>query len=498
MYLVRVYLRPPERVWASVITAKAIYAGVSMSERIAPIRAAIDIGSNTIHIVVARSLPDDLNIIADEQEVVRIGESVTATGAISPEKREEALTTLCRYRALAGQYTSEPVLVVATEAIRQATNNAEFLAAVKERAGLEAIIVDGDVEATLTFYGATYELLKEPGAPAQIGVTAQDMQITWRASFPIGSGWLHDRYLPADPPARDDLHVALVFLHTYLQGINVRPRPPALIVTGGSANSLLHLVRRAFGLEEDMWRLTHDDLLRCEGLLSALTAEEVSRRYEQPLARTRILPAGALIVRAMMERLRLDEIRVSPHGIREGVLLARARYGEDWLAQVQRSAVASKRKRKARKGEGQEESFIDSGRRLLVERTQKMLEWRAAVLKDEDIENVHKMRVASRRLRAVLDAYESACDPKHFKKVYRQVKKIADMLGQVRDTDVTNAHLQQQLEQVPEDERAGVQWLIARLAEYRKKRQASLETFLRELDEDALLRQVRSCLHNKV
>ncbi len=127
-----------------------------------------------------------------------------------------------------------------------------------------------------------------------------------------------------------------------------------------------------------------------------------------------------------------------------------------------------------------------------------MLEWRAAVLKDEDIENVHKMRVASRRLRAVLDAYESACDPKHFKKVYRQVKKIADMLGQVRDTDVTNAHLQQQLEQVPEDERAGVQWLIARLAEYRKKRQASLETFLRELDEDALLRQVRSCLHNKV
>src|SRR5579885_3503836 len=167
-----------------------------MSERIAPIRAAIDIGSNTIHIVVARSLPDDLNIIADEQEVVRIGESVTATGAISPEKREEALTTLCRYRALAGQYTSEPVLVVATEAIRQATNNAEFLAAVKERAGLEAIIVDGDVEATLTFYGATYELLKEPGAPAQIGVmdlgggsmelvTAQDMQITWRASSPL-------------------------------------------------------------------------------------------------------------------------------------------------------------------------------------------------------------------------------------------------------------------------------------------------------------------------
>jgi exopolyphosphatase/pppGpp-phosphohydrolase len=476
-----------------------------MPELIAPIRAAIDIGSNTIHIVVARSLADDLDIIADEQEVLRIGESVTETGAISPAKREEALATLLSYKALAERYTCEPVMVVATEAIRQASNSSEFLAAVRERTGLEAVIVDGDVEATLTFYGATYELLKESRPPKVIGVMdlgggsmelvmAKDMQITWRASFPVGSGWLHDRYLPANPPTHDDLHVALIFLHTYLRGINVKQRPPSLIVTGGSANSLLHLVRRAFALEEHVWHLTHDDLLRCEGLLIAFTAEEISQRFDQPVARTRILPAGALIVRAMMERLRLDEIHVSPHGIREGVLLARARYGENWLEPIQQRAVAGKGRRGSRSSEDREASFVDFGHRLLVERTHKLLEWRADVLKDEDIENVHKMRVASRRLRAVLDSYESACDPKSFKKVYRRVKKIADILGQVRDIDVTTAHLQQQLEQMPDDERAGAQWLMARLAEYRHERQRSLEVFLQELDEDALLHQIKLCL----
>jgi hypothetical protein len=479
-----------------------------MSEPIAPIRAAIDIGSNTIHIVIARSLLDGLDIIADEQEVVRIGESVTATGAISMAKCDAAITTLDRYRALAEQYTSEPVLVVATEAIRQASNRAEFLAAVKERTGLETIIVDGDAEATLTFYGATYELLRQSHPPTYLGVMdlgggsmelvmAKDRQITWRASFPVGSGWLHDRYLLANPPTHDDLHVALTFLHTYLQGINVKRLPPALIVTGGSANSLLRLARRAFGLEEYVWRLTHDDLLRCEGLLCALTAEEVSRRYEQPLARMRILPAGALILQAMMERLRLDEIHVSPHGIREGVLLARARYGERWLEQVQRRAVVGKRGLKVGRGEDLEEPFVDFGRHLLVERTHKMLERRADVLKDEDIEDVHKMRVASRRLRAVLDAYESICDPKPFKKAYRQVKKIADMLGQVRDTDVTSTHLLQQLEQASDDERAGAEWLLARLTEYRRERQGSLEASLHELDEDALLQQIRSCLRTE-
>ncbi len=89
-------------------------------------RAAIDIGSNTIHIVVARATPQVLDIAADEVDLVRIGESVTASGQISREKCELAIEVLARYKALAEQLGAQEIFVVATEAIRQAENSAEL------------------------------------------------------------------------------------------------------------------------------------------------------------------------------------------------------------------------------------------------------------------------------------------------------------------------------------------------------------------------------------
>src|SRR5215472_4467908 len=77
--------------------------------------------------------------------------------------------------------------------------------------------------------------------------------------------------------------------------------------------------------------------------------------------------------------------------------------------------------------------FAEFGKKILADYTKKFLKWPEEILKHEDPEAVHKMRVASRRLRAALDAYASCCKPKRFKKVNRQVKKLADLLGAVRD-----------------------------------------------------------------
>ncbi len=398
--------------------------------------------------------------------------------------------------------------MVATEAIRQAKNSAEFVEDVRKETGLIVHLVSGNVEATLTFFGATYEEAKKPNAPAEIGVmdlgggstefvTAKNMHISWRISIPVGSGWLHDRYLPSNPPAEDELAVAETFLQTYLQGMRMKQQPPMLIVTGGSANSLFYLAQQAFRLNGRTPHLTLDNLMHCEGLLTALPAEEIAQRYGQPVSRARILPAGALIIREVMVRLGLREIAVSPHGIREGALLARTRFGEQWLQRVEAE------KQNGGGGAGVQfdagntevgETFVQSGNRLLRERVKKVLEWRDDVLQDEDIEAVHKMRVASRRLRATLDAYEPCCEPKQFKKVYRQVQYIADMLGRARDTDVMLQGLQQQLAQVASEEQAGVAWLVKRLGMYRQQTQDELAALLKALDENALERDIQACI----
>ncbi len=469
--------------------------------------AAIDIGSNTIHIVVARCAPKTLDILADEVELVRIGESVTATGEISQEKLDATLTALRNYKAIAEQHNAAPIFVVATEAIRQASNSREFIEAIHRELGLEVQLIAGTVEATLTFLGATYERSREPHAPAQLGVmdlgggsteviTAKHEHITWRTSVPVGSGWLHDRYLPSDPPTRDELHTASTFLTTYFEGMQIKRTPPLLIVTGGSANSLLALAHHAFQLADNKQRLTREDIVRCEGLLQALSAEEIAQRYQQPVGRARILSAGALIIRAMMERLQLNEIFVSPHGIREGVLLAYARYGEQWLQRVDMSdAVEEDHDTSTNaKGDKLHETFAHSGRRLLVDRTEKLLEWRDDVLKHDDIEAVHKMRVASRRLRATLDAYEAICTPQPFKEVYKETKKIADILGNARDTDVMIQNLQVQMQHSSAEEQAGIQWLIDRLQGYREKHQRVLEAFFKKFDEHTFKQKIDACL----
>ena len=90
-----------------------------MNEQPSHIRAAIAIGSQTIRLVVARSAPSDLDIVASREEVAPIGESVTATGAISPEKANAAIAVLKRYKALVRRPKADLILVVATAALRQ-------------------------------------------------------------------------------------------------------------------------------------------------------------------------------------------------------------------------------------------------------------------------------------------------------------------------------------------------------------------------------------------
>jgi len=479
-----------------------------MQDQFSSTSAAIDIGSNTIHIVVARCAPTTLDILADEVELVRIGESVTATGTISPEKLDAALTTLRTYKELAEQHSALPIFVVATEAIRQAKNSGDFIEAIRRELGLEVHLIEGTVEAILTFLGATYERTQQPHAPTQIGVvdlgggsteiiTAKREQITWRTSVPVGSGWLHDRYLPSDPPTHDEVSVAQTFLTTYFEGMAIKHVPASLIITGGSANSLLRLAHKAFRIDETEMRLTREDIVRCEGLLYAFPAEEIAQRYQQDTGRVRILTAGALIIRAIMDRFHLDTVWVSPHGIREGVLLTYARYSEQWLQRVGELAAGGEQPHgnatKDAQNDAASETFAHSGQRLLHERTEKLLEWRDAVLKHDDIEAVHKMRVASRRLRATLDAYEAICDPQPFKKVYKQIQKIADLLGDARDTDVMIQHLQEQQAASSHEMQDGIQWLIDRLSTYRQQQQQVLETFFKQFDEHEFKQNVAHC-----
>lgn len=205
-------------------------------------------------------------------------------------------------------------------------------------------------------------------------------------------------------------------------------------------------------------------------------------------------------MQAVMAYLHLDEIRIHSAGVCEGVLLASARSGARWLddpaltLDEQQIGKAPLLVQEGRQAAEPQEIFAQSAREELPKRARTFLNWRGAVLLNEDSEAVHKMRVASRRLRAAMDAYQPACQPKSFKQAYRTVKNAADLLGAARDTDVMLQHMERLLDVAPGEEQTGLRWLLEQLKSYRQECQRELEAFLTPLDEHALQEMITSCL----
>src|SRR5947207_7866975 len=315
-----------------------------MSTHTQVIHAAIDLGSNSAKITVATTnglvpqADDTIEIIGHESTMLRLGESVNTTGEITPEKQEAVIATLQKYQQFAHNYEAPSIIVVATEAVRKAQNCAAFLNAVQQETGLTIHVLNGEIEAALTYLGATSDLqgvsdaavVDIGGGSTELIITQQE-HIQWLTSLPIGSGWLHDHYLSSDPPSGAETGKTRLFLETYLHQLQLSQVPTTLIATGSSAKVLLNLAKQALQVDKESHTLNRNDLLGCLGLLSALPAEEIARRYKQPLERARVLPGGALMLLALMNFLQLEEITVSQRGVSEGAMLAALRYGENWI-----------------------------------------------------------------------------------------------------------------------------------------------------------------------
>jgi exopolyphosphatase/guanosine-5'-triphosphate,3'-diphosphate pyrophosphatase len=314
--------------------------------------AAIDVGSNTIHLVVARPrvADNDLDILADEVELVRLGADVNAHGAVGAERLAVAVRTIELYIGTARAHGAATILGVATEGIRAARNGAEVLRRFERELGMAFALVSGEQEAALTFWGATSgRRVGGRSAVVDLGggsielVTGTDTAVEWRVSLPLGSGTIHDRLAPADPADPAQLAQAAQVVADALNAL----QPPLPVVEavacGGSATTLAALARRAInrqpgpgpsGAAEDLSALpdltpaVFEDLL---GLLQSEPAAAIGGRYGVDVGRAVLLAAGTVVLRAALARLGAASMRVSRRGIREGAILAFTRHGEAWL-----------------------------------------------------------------------------------------------------------------------------------------------------------------------
>ncbi len=319
--------------------------------------AAIDAGSNTIHLVVAS--PDTgqtrLRPLFDTADMVRLGADVTEIGAIGPERAQRAIAAIRKQLDLAHSHGATVTLAIATEGVRRAANAHAFLDRVHAETGLRFALISGEQEASLAYWGTTSESPEVVGQRGVIDlgggslelVVGQRDTVAWRASLPLGAGAVRARLLPSDPPTFREVIGAYDALRAELNALTMPLPVVDVTVSGGTATALATVAGRAFHKHaERRATVTTEKGLGASGQRRALTiatldalirvlirydAEELTRRYRLKPGRAPLLIAGALTLLAGIERFGVEQLWVSHRGIREGALVAWRRVGEDWL-----------------------------------------------------------------------------------------------------------------------------------------------------------------------
>jgi hypothetical protein len=222
--------------------------------------------------------------------------------------------------------------------------------------------------------------------------------------------------------------------------------------------------------------------------LLTLSAAELADEIEIPEARARVLPAGVAIVASIASCLHPDRIEISRGGIRTGLLLE-ALYRDDSATHDDPAGKTGAADQQPRNDSGlakaqrnaADRSFRATMKALIGERWRVVWAAIPAALEGSNIEGVHDVRVASRRLRAAMDVAAPAFPGRWYKQLHRTAKEITGALGEVRDRDVLLEALHADRSTAPAVEHPGIERLIERVESERTAARAKMECFLREL-----------------
>ncbi|HIK36525.1 MAG: Ppx/GppA family phosphatase [Geminocystis sp.] len=310
------------------------------------ILAAIDIGTNSIHMVVVRinaQIPS-FSIITREKETVRLGERDPETGNLTPEAMERAIFALKRCKQLAETLKAEQIIAVATSATREAPNGQEFLARIEAELGIVVDLISGQEEARriylgvlsgMDFGGKPHQVIDIGGGSTEI-ILADSEDIRCLSSTKVGAVRLTREFIHTDPISAKEL----IALRAYIRGMLERPveelqqflkpgEKPVLVGTSGTVETLaiLHASGKKSeapvtlnGYQMSRWEI--------ESLFSRLAKMSYSERVAMGMSekRAEIIIAGAAILVEAMNMLNADSLIVCERALREGLIV-------DWMLQ---------------------------------------------------------------------------------------------------------------------------------------------------------------------
>lgn len=296
----------------------------------------LDIGSNTVHLLVADVRPGGRPLAATSQRtVLRLMRYLGPDGEIIPEGVAALVDAVSEARRVAASENVDELLATATSAVREAANGPEVIALIEEALGQPLQVLGGETEARYTFlavrrwfgWAAGQILLFDIGGGSLEIAAGADELPEAAASVPLGAGRMTVQFLPEDPPgeaAVERLRAhARATLAPVAAGFSTLARPDHVVGSSKAIRSLAKLV----GYPVPGWSGSERMLLPRASLgswIPRLARIPASARQELPGItpdRTFQIVAGAVVLHEAMRALDVDELEVSPWALREGVLL---------------------------------------------------------------------------------------------------------------------------------------------------------------------------------
>jgi len=297
-----------------------------------PTLAAVDIGSNSVRLKIARLTRHRLVEIHEDREVTRLGESVFRSGYLSPDAIANTVKVLRRFHRSVQNAGADWIRVVATSALREARNSQAFLEWVRSSTGWKVEIISGVEEARLIHLGLISTLRTNTSSLLMVDLGGGSCELTISVaghirntvSLPLGAVRLTNEFLHHDPPRKPELRQMHGFIAREIGRASERvkrARPRAVIATSGTAESLVaacHGIYKTKGSRASL--VSRAQMQRISRLLSRESLAERRKLSGVGPRRAEIIVAGAAVYGELLERCQLAGFRFSSLGLRDGLL----------------------------------------------------------------------------------------------------------------------------------------------------------------------------------
>ena len=304
-------------------------------------RAVIDVGTNSVKLLVADVAGSRITPVAEESNQTRLGAGFYATRRLQHAAIAKTAAAAAGYSAKAAKLGATSVRLIGTSAARDALNAAELAAAIRQESGLPIQILSGEEEAEWVFRGVVSNpelaclpvLILDVGGGSTEFIVGENSVPRFCHSYPLGTVRLLEQLQPGDPPGLDALDRCRAVLRAFLDrevvpalepALRQSPGPVQLVGTSGTASILARMEAKAQDFNREQIEATVLPVGRLRAMLEEQWQLPLAGRRKTPGLppdRADVILTGMAIYEAIMDRFGFVRLRISTRGLRYWALL---------------------------------------------------------------------------------------------------------------------------------------------------------------------------------